>query len=408
MSEQKRPGTTTPTPAPTAGKNMPTTVQVSRPFFTSAELKYIHSFTIPEQKKLTYNQKKHQIYQYVFQIIKILKFPLRVLGTTMNYYQRYYLFNKFEEMNDGTQQDLEKDPYTVTLACLFLASKNEDCIKKLKDIQSVGNKLRDIDDENKIQMNSSYIDAQRKCIMNIEFKLLQVIKFDFKNGSNVQSIDQLVVKFCKKLSIDYKTTMHSWLVSFDIMSTPLCLMIPPHCIALAIIIVTLNLKPKDLHTKYNKADPDLPPSDLNEILEKIDCYNDFRCPETLVNEGIIYILDYYVHQMNFSILNDYMPSIDKDTGKEQIFKFMELKSRFNDLKVLSEKSCLDPSSLRQDDYLKIWDYNVGLKGSARFILGNKRRRFNLELDALDDKKGINDTKNGNKPDEPLAALSQSM
>lgn len=395
MSDLKRPSTHTPTPGANSTKTFPTIVQVSRPYFTSSELKYLHAFTIPEHKKLTYNQRKHQIYQYVFQIIKVLKFPLRVLGTTMNYYQRYYLFNKFEELNDGSHQDLEKDPYTVTLACLFLASKNEDCIKKLKDIQSVGNKLRDIDEENKIQMNSSFVDVQRRTIMNIEFKLLQVIKFDFKNGSNVQSIDQLVVKFCKKLDIDYKTTMHSWLISFDIMSTPLCLMIPPHCIALAIIIITLNLKPKELHTKYNKSETDLAPDNLNEILERIDCYKDFKCPETLVNEGILYILDYYVHQMNFSILNNFMPTVDLDTGKEQIFKFMELKSRFNDLKVLSEKSCLDPGTLRQDDYLNIWDYNVGAKGSARFILGNKRRRFNLELDALESDKNDDSNTNDN-------------
>jgi len=79
MSDLKRPSANTPTPGASTIKNFPTIVQVSRPYFTSSELKYLHAFTIPEQKKLTYNQRKHQIYQYVFQIIKILKFPLRVL-----------------------------------------------------------------------------------------------------------------------------------------------------------------------------------------------------------------------------------------------------------------------------------------------------------------------------------------
>lgn len=363
-------------------RSFPSIVQVARPFFTSAELKHLHSFTIPDHKKLSYNQRKHQIYHFVFNIVRVLKFPLRVLATTMNYYQRYYLFNSFEEESDGEEPDFEKDPYTVALACLFLAFKNEDCIKKLKDIQSVGNKIREVDDKVKVH-NMSYADAQRKVIMHMEFKLLQVIKFDFKNGSNVQSVDQLVVKIGKKLGIDYKTTMFCWLISFDIMSTPLCLIIPPHCIALAIIIVSLNLKPKDLNTKYNKADTTSSPEYLNSILEKIDCYGDFRCPETLVNEGILYILDYYVHQMSFSILNEFMPAVDAETGKEQIFKFMELKSRFNDLKVLSQKSCNNYNLLNQDEYLKIWDYNIGSKGCSRFILGIKRRRFNLELDAVE-------------------------
>ncbi|CUM67820.1 uncharacterized protein PRCAT00005526001 [Priceomyces carsonii] len=354
----------------------PSILQVSRPFFTSSELSYVHSFTIPEQKKLTFNQRKHQIYQYVFQIVRALKLPLRVLGTTMNYYQRWYLFNKFEEMNDAT--DLENDTYTIALTCLFLASKNEDCIKKLKDIQAVSNRQRN----DKSLMQQQYLDLQRKAIMNIEFKLLQVIKFDFINGSSIQSTDQLVVQFCKKLEVDYKTTMYSWLISFDLMSTPLCLIIPPHCIALAIIIVTLNLKPKEIRLKYTQDDASNSSPKLNEILETIDCYEGFRCPETLVNEGIIYILDYYVHQMNFSILNEFMPSIDLETGKEQIFKFMDLKSRFNDLKILDQKSCSTEKLLKQDEYLSCWDYSIGLKGSSRFISSNKRRRFDSEFEKL--------------------------
>ena len=121
---------------------------------------------------------------------------------------------------------------------------------------------------------------------------------------------------------------------------------------------------------------------IGGILENIDSMRDFRCPEALVNEGIVYILDYYVHQMNFLILNDYLPTINADTGKEQIFKFMELKSRFNDLTILSEDSVSTTGLLKQDNYLRKWDYKVGSKGAARFMIGNKRRRFDEEFAIL--------------------------
>lgn len=360
------------------GRRIPSVSQVARPYFTNSELGYLHSLTIPESKKIAYSQKKHQIFHHLFQIIKALKFPLRVLSTSMNYYQRYYLFNKFEEMSDGSSQDLEKDPHTVALTCIFLACKNEDCIKELKYLQSVANKLREQEEDKRVQINSAFNDQQRKHVRNIEFKLLQVIKFDFRNGSNLLSYDQLVVKFAKKLNVDYKVTFYCWLIAFDLMSTPLCLMIPPHCIAISIIIVALNLKPKDVRTKYNKSE--LETKSPDNTLDSLDCERDFGCPESFVNEGIIYILDYYVHQMKFSVLNEYMPNVDADTGKEQVFKFMELKTRFNDLKVLSEESCSESKLLIQDDYLKIWDYSISVKGSTRFMLGNKRRRFDHELE----------------------------
>ncbi|KAG7193060.1 RNA polymerase II C-terminal domain kinase beta subunit [Scheffersomyces spartinae] len=304
----------------------------------------------------------------------------------MLYYQRWYLLNEFDDdWQEGTNDinDKKFDPYTVAMASLFLASKNEDCIKKLSDIQAVGNKLRDLDTGDKEQ----FILFQRKCILNIEFKMLQVIKFNFMSDTMVPSIDSLVVIFAKKLGIGYKNTMFSWLVTFDIMSTLLGIMIPPHCIALAIVIITLNFKPKQLSvnplinvTKNTDDAADILSDDkLNAILESIDCMQDFKAPESLVNEAIIYVLNYYIHQMKYSILNEYIPRIDEESGKEQIFKFMDLKSKFNDLQVLDTWVSSHQKVLNEDGYLKTWDYSTAQKGSVRFLQSNKRRRFALEL-----------------------------
>lgn len=394
MADNKRntadvPSTPSQPKAPVGDK--PTILQVSRPFLSHAELSHLHASTIPDNKKIAYNQRKHQMYQFLFQVVKVMKFPLRVLSLSMNYYQRYYLFNSFEEQADMNPEndplaELEKDPYMVAYTCLFLATKNEDCIKRLRDIQAVANKIRDIDGEsrnyyrNLHNSSNTVFEIQRKVIMSLEFKLLQVLKFDFLSGAaNIPSVDQLVVVFSKQLGLDYKFTLFAWLVAFDIMSTPLSLVIPPHCIALAIVIVALNLKPVDLISKYGDVGD---VAKIGGILENIDSMRDFRCPEALVNEGIVYILDYYVHQMNFLILNDYLPTINADTGKEQIFKFMELKSRFNDLTILSEDSVSTTGLLKQDNYLRKWDYKVGSKGAARFMIGNKRRRFDEEFAIL--------------------------
>lgn len=380
-------GLATPT---SVGKDTPTVLQVLRPFFTLKELSYLHSQTVPEAKKLAYSQRKHQVFQLLFQIVRTMKFPLRVLSTAMNYYQRYYLFIPFEEPKDmnpdsDAVSEYEKDPFLVAYTVLFLATKHEDCIKKLKELQSVANKLRDIDQELRSYLKTGASmpplhEMQRKVIMSLEFKLLQVLKFDFINGApNVPSVDYLVVSFAKELGLDYNLLLFAWLVLFDISQTPLCLVIPPHCIAMAIVIVSLNLRPKVINAKFTPTAEGRP---IDEIWDNFNCQRDFRCPERLVNEGIVYILDYYVHQMNFSILNEYLPAVDADLGKEQIFKFMDLKSQFNDLDVLSEESVGTMQLLKQDSYLRKWDFSVGHKGSARFMIGNKRRRFDAEFRAL--------------------------
>lgn len=352
----------------------PNLLEISRPYLTPNEISHLHSLTISEDKKIVYSQRKHQIFNYIFQIVKVLKFPLRVLNTTMIYYQKYYLFNEFNDSSEdftNLERNLENDPYSIALTCLFLASKNEDCIKKLRDIQVVANKIRDVN----LNEDQNYLDLQRKILLTIEYKLLTVLKFNFNNNSLIlPSLDTLVIQFAKIKKLNYTESLFCWYIAFDLMSTPINLMLPPHCISLAIIIVVSNLDTSELMTMYNET------VDGNQERPKIE-RNDFNCSELLVNESIIYILDYYVHQYNFSNLKEFLPATNKKSGKEQVFQFMTLKSKFNNIKLINEISC-SRQLLESDIYLKLVDYSIGLKGSNRFMLGNKRRRFNKELDAV--------------------------
>ncbi|KAI3407055.2 CTK2 [Candida oxycetoniae] len=373
--------------------HIPSITQISRPFFTSRELSYLHNQTIPTSLKLQYGSTKTQVFQFLSQAVKILKFPIRVLATTMNYYQRFYLFNKFDVngvslANSSSPNQFDGDPYTIAITCLFLASKIEDCVKKLKEIQQVCNKLRDIDETKSIGSGGGiqYIDYQRKYILSTEFKLLQIIKFDFNYGNNPSfriNVDDIIIQFCKQMDINYKISILSWLVNCDIIQTPLSLVVPPHCIALAIIIISLNLNPKEMslsHKAMANLDKEEETLKVKKILDSIDC-SDFNCPEVLVNEAIIYILDYYTHQYANSTLSKYLPETDSKTGKNQTFKIMDLKQRFNDVELLNEASCTTELNT-SDEYFENWDYNIALKGSARFMLGHKRRRFNTERKQL--------------------------
>lgn len=116
MSKEATPGIQNNGKSPSASTAVPTAAsitQVSRPFFTLQELSYLHSQTIPSTLKLQYATTKQQIYQFLNQAIKMLKFPIRVLATTMNYYQRYYLFNKFDVAN--LAMHIENSPYTIAI-----------------------------------------------------------------------------------------------------------------------------------------------------------------------------------------------------------------------------------------------------------------------------------------------------
>lgn len=370
----------------------PTITQVSRPFFSHEEIEYLYSLTIPENLTLAYLQKKHQCFAFAFHIVRSLKFPLRVLGTAMNYFHRYYLFNRFVDPARLPPEDaglVDLDPLLVTVTCIFLASKNEDCIKKLRDIQITASKAAGWDLRPDYSLAppttntpAPFLERQRRTIMALEFKMLQNLKFDFLNGCsvlNVGSLDVLTVQFAKKLNIPYRLSLFAWIMAFDLLASPLALIVPPHCIAVAILVVSLNLKPNDITTNHDSDDHANDTESLEQILNNLDCHAMFRCPEPLVNEAIIHILDYYIHEMQKSSLTDFIPSVDSELGKEQVFKFMDLKLRFNDL--ARPASTIASLSLHNDHYLKIWDYLLANKGCVRFMLSSRRPRFNKELRA---------------------------
>ena len=55
---------------------MPSIVQISRPF-SLIKISYLHNQTIPESLKPHYTNIKNNVFQFLFQIIKQLKFPLQ-------------------------------------------------------------------------------------------------------------------------------------------------------------------------------------------------------------------------------------------------------------------------------------------------------------------------------------------
>lgn len=50
--------------------------------------------------------------------------------------------------------------------------------------------------------------------------------------------------------------MLCWLINYDIIQTPLSLVVPPHSIALAIIIIALSLNPREMNLQHHEIGED--------------------------------------------------------------------------------------------------------------------------------------------------------
>lgn len=297
------------------------TVQLSRPFLTRQQIKYAQNRTISNIS--IYDQRRNQIFHFLLKICISLKFPMRCLESAMIYYQRYYLYNEF----DTTSY------YDIAITALFITSKNEDTIKKLRDIIMIANQIK-----NTI-MKPELLEQYRKKIIRIEFKLLETMSFDFR----FNHIEEYLVKIGKDLKISKEICSLAWLISIDSFQIDIGLKIPSHSIALASLIIACKLKNHDLKFKAET----------------------YYTTDNSINEGLIDLLDLYVHHFNFSNLVGFYPEF-KD-------KFINIKLFYAHAKGFSDQ---DIKILEKDEYFKERDFS---NGERRYMLGNQKKRLFNEI-----------------------------
>jgi CTD kinase subunit beta len=252
---------------------------------------------------------------------------MRCLESAMIYYQRYHLHNEFDT---GSY-------YDIALTALFITSKNEDTIKKLRDIIQIGNQIR-----NSV-MKPELLDSYRKKILRLEFKLLETISFDFRSNH----VEEYLVKIGKDLKVDKEVALLAWLIAIDSFQIDIGLKVPPHATAISCLIIA------------SKLQGGVVKGELNVKPERY--YTNSRS----VNEALLDLLDLYIHHFNFTTLVGFFPDL-----KDQ---FLNIKLSYASARGFADQ---DAAVLEKDEYFKERDFS---NGERRYMLGNQKKRLYNEI-----------------------------
>lgn len=309
------------TPCSPKKGEMISSIQLSRPFLTRLQIEYAQSKTI--DNIVVYKQRRNQVFSFLIKVCNTLKFPTRTLETAMIYYQRFYLHNSF---NTSTYHD-------VATVCLFVATKNEETIKKLRDIIAVVSQVRNM------QLNSEQAENYRRRIIGLEIKLMETIAFDFRIGH----VEEYLVKFSKTLSIPKEITYTAWLFSYDTYQLDIALKAPASSIAVALLELACKLEKFHVNINYR------------ELFVNMEA----------VNETKVDLLDFYISNYNYSFFASIRPELH-DT-------FMDLKIALGNVKQLVER---EKRYIEEDAYFDERSYTTG---ERRFMLGNQRKRLYNEM-----------------------------
>ncbi|SCU86703.1 LAME_0D07316g1_1 [Lachancea meyersii CBS 8951] len=301
-----------------------TQLLLSRPYLTRAQIKRAQHNTIPDRR--VYNQKRLSVFKLLCDICIQFKFPRKTLETAMYFYQRYYLFNRFES----------ELCYDVATSCLFLSCKQVETMKKITDIASMSLRLRNV-----LKLSPEIVDNCKKRIVQLELRILETCCFDYRVNNSVH-IDDILTKIAKDLSLSREVAHLAWIIAFDALKLEILLMVPQHTTALAALKIACEL------TK-GASWPSIR-------------YSLFESDEPSVSEAYFDLLNFFINAFDLSDLKANLPENLRDTGIET---FIELKKQAG-----LEKGLKEPDNI-MSDFLLMSERDFGIR-ERRYVLSRKR------------------------------------
>ncbi|KAE9387497.1 cyclin-like protein [Gymnopus androsaceus JB14] len=188
--------------------------------------------------------------EFLFRLGTSLKLPSPALFTAATWFHRFYMRYSLQDFH---RQD-------VAAACVFLATKTEECGRKLRDVAKVyHSKLTGVDPSGAAS-ECKEVDQYQTAILMTEEYLLQAICFDFTVESpHAELVDLFGANPNERDVQDY-----AWTFAHDSYRTPLCILYPPRIIATACFILAQyiaegpNSLPLDARISFSAPSSSLP------------------------------------------------------------------------------------------------------------------------------------------------------
>ncbi|CAB4252535.1 similar to Saccharomyces cerevisiae YJL006C CTK2 Beta subunit of C-terminal domain kinase I (CTDK-I) [Maudiozyma barnettii] len=321
---------------------------LSRPYLTRKQISRAQKNTISDLR--SYSQKKLVIIKYLSDMCVQLKLPRKTLETAIYYYERYHLFNAFET----------ELIYLLATSCLVLSCKQTETLKKVNEICQVSYKVRKI-----LKANQDMMETFKKRIWQTELRILESCSFDYR-VNNFLHIDEYIIKIGKSLQLEPNVCYLAWLIAYDVLKSDILLIVPQHCIAIAILKISVEL--------FNLQNDNSANENNNTKWSKVD-YSFFETNESSVNEAYFEISNFYINTFDICDLQANIPPNYPHIGIES---FIELKQNTGRQRGLGE---LENEDINRDPFLN----------NIRSTAVRERRHVLSSKLVIDEYNAINDT-----------------
>ncbi|CAA7271723.1 unnamed protein product [Cyclocybe aegerita] len=229
--------------------------------------------------------------EFLFRLGSSLALPTSAMCTAATWFHRFYM--RFS-MDDFHRQD-------VAASCIFLATKTEECGRKLRDVSRVYQaKVQGVDVAT-IPLESKDVDQCQAAILLTEEVLLEALCFDFV----VESPHAELLDLFESLGTDLEVQEYAWSLAHDSYRTPLSILYTPRVIAIACYVLAQRIvdgpNSPSLDARISASSPSksLPtppshqPASPDASRAVVDHYNLQESDVVHVSEALDIILEFY-------------------------------------------------------------------------------------------------------------------
>ncbi|KAI8371344.1 cyclin-like protein [Radiomyces spectabilis] len=156
-------------------------------------------------------------------LAKRLQLRQQVVATAFVYFKRFYTKNSLRST----------DPTLVLVTCVYLATKIEECPIHIKIVTQEAKHIFQVD------FGGFTYDSSK--VAEFEFYLLEELEFYLIVWHPYRSLTQI----CNELGMRESGIQYAWFILNDSYRTDVCLLYPPHMIALAALYLTVVLNHAD-------------------------------------------------------------------------------------------------------------------------------------------------------------------
>lgn len=125
----------------------------------------------------------------------------------------------------------------VAASCIFLATKTEECGRKLRDVAKICYSKVSAQDASAIPSDSREVEQYQTAILLTEEVLLEALCFDFV----VESPHAELVDLFEALSVEFVIQEYAWSLAHDSYRTPMCVLYSPRIIAAACFVLAQKI-----------------------------------------------------------------------------------------------------------------------------------------------------------------------